>query len=369
MNKKNSNNGTVTILFAAGGTGGHLYPAIAIAEEIKKRKSDVKIVFAGTKEKIEGRVIPRKKFEFVAIWISGFSRRLNISNLVFPVKVVVSLFQSFFVIRKLKPNIVVGTGGYVCGPVLFVASLLRIPTVVHESNSYPGVTTRMLAPRVTKVLITFETTARWISSKADVEVAGNPTREELSTVSKDAGCKYFNLDPKKKTVFAFGGSLGSSSINAVMPYVVDDAIKNDYQVIWQTGESKAETLKNFQQHEKIKVRRYMENIEYAYAAADIVVSRAGATTLAELTRLGKPAILVPYPYAAANHQELNAQTMVEAGAAFMVRDGQLQEKLLLMLRELLFNEQSLRTMSENSITLGKPNAGREIAEKILALVR
>ncbi|MEW5798906.1 MAG: undecaprenyldiphospho-muramoylpentapeptide beta-N-acetylglucosaminyltransferase [Bacteroidota bacterium] len=359
----------MTILFAAGGTGGHLYPAIAIAEEIKKREPNAKIIFAGTKEKIEARVIPQKRFEFVTIWISGFSRRLRISNLLFPIKVIVSLFQSFFVIRKSKPSVVIGTGGYVCGPVLFVASLLRIPTVVHESNSYPGVTTRMLANRVTKVFITFEATKKWISTKANIEVVGNPTREELSSVTKEAGCKYFNLDPKKKTVFAFGGSLGSASINAVMPDVIDDAIKNDYQVIWQTGESKAETLKSFQKHDTIKVRRYMENIEFAYAAADMVVSRAGATTLAELTRLGKPAILVPYPYAAANHQELNAQMMVDAGAAFMVRDGQLQEKLLPMIKELLMNEQLLREMGENSIKLGKPNAGSEIAEKIFAMSR
>ncbi|MBI2429573.1 MAG: undecaprenyldiphospho-muramoylpentapeptide beta-N-acetylglucosaminyltransferase [Ignavibacteriales bacterium] len=359
----------MTILFAAGGTGGHLYPAIAIAEEIKKREPDAKIVFAGTKEKIEARVIPQKGFEFVVIWISGFSRRLRISNLLFPVKIVVSLIQSFFLILKLKPNVVIGTGGYVCGPVLFVASLMRIPTVVHESNSYPGVTTRMLAARVTKVFITFEATKRWISSRANIEVVGNPTRIELSSVSREAGCKYFNLDPKKKTLFAFGGSLGSASINAVMPKLIDDAIKNDYQVIWQTGESKAETLKSFQKHETIKVRRYMENIEYAYAAADMVVSRAGATTLAELTRLGKPAILVPYPYAAANHQEQNAQMMVEAGAAFMVRDEQLQEKLLSMVKELLFNEKLLREMSGNSINLGKPNAGGEIVEKVLSMRR
>lgn len=359
----------MTILFAAGGTGGHLYPAIAIAEEIKKREPHATIVFAGTKEKIEARIIPQKGFEFVTIWISGFSRRLRISNLLFPVKVVVSLFQSFFVIRKVKPNVVIGTGGYVCGPVLFIASLLRIPTVVHESNSYPGITTRMLASHATKVFITFEATRKWLSGKATIETVGNPTREELSSVTKEAGCKYFNLDPKKKTVFAFGGSLGSASINAVMPDVIDDAIKNNYQVIWQTGESKAETLKNFQQDERVRVRRYMENIEYAYAAADIVVSRAGATTLAELTRLGKPAILVPYPYAAANHQELNARTMVEAGAAFMVSDGLLQEKLLPMVRELLSSDQLRRTMSANSVRLGRPNAGGEIAEKILAMGR
>src|SRR3990172_945173 len=170
----------LTILFAGGGTGGHLYPPIAIAEEIKKQEPDARIAFVGTKDKIEARVVPQKGFEFYTIWISGFSRRLKLSNLLFPLKVIVSLIQSFFVIRKLKPAVVVGTGGYVCGPILYVASLLGIPTVVHESNSYPGVTTRMLASRATKVFITFEATKRWLSPKANIEVVGNPTRAELS---------------------------------------------------------------------------------------------------------------------------------------------------------------------------------------------
>lgn len=357
----------MTILFAGGGTGGHLYPAIAIAEEIIKQDSKAKIVFVGTKEKIEARVVPQKGFEFHTIWISGFSRRLTINNAVFPLKVIFSLFQSFFVIKKIKPNVVVGTGGYVCGPILFVASLLGIPTVVHESNSYPGVTTRMLAGRVSKVFVQFDVTKQWITSKASIEVVGNPTRDELSAISHKEGCEFFKLDANKKTIFAFGGSLGAASINRAMPEIVNDAIEHDYQVIWQTGESDWKSADKIQQHKNVKVMKYVDRMDCGYAAADIVVSRSGATTLAELTRIGKPAILVPYPFAAANHQEMNAETMVAAGAAVMIKDSDLKEVLLQVLRELLFDDAKQKAMQENSLKLGKPNAGKEIAQKIITL--
>lgn len=359
----------MTVLFAGGGTGGHLYPAIAIAEEIVKKDSNAKIVFVGTKNKIEARIVPQKGFEFHTIWISGFSRRLTISNIIFPLKVIISLLQSFFVIQKIKPNVVVGTGGYVCGPMLFVASVLGIPTAVHESNSYPGVTTRLLARRVSKVFITFDGTKKWLSSKASIEVVGNPTREELSSVTRNEGSVFFKLDPKKKTVFVFGGSLGAASINKAMPEIVNDAIAHDYQIIWQTGETDWQSAKTIQQHNNIVAIKYIDRMDCGYAAADIVVSRSGATTLAELTRIGKPAILVPYPYAAANHQVLNAETLVEAGAAVMIIDSELQTKLLPSIRELLFNDLKQKTMREKSLKLGKPNAGKEIAEKIIILSR
>ncbi len=358
-----------TILFAGGGTGGHLYPAIAIAEEILRQDRSVKIVFAGTKAKIEARVVPQKGFEFHTIWISGFSRRVTVNNLLFPVKVIVALFQSFFVIKKVRPDVVVGTGGYVCGPVLFVSSLLGIPTVVHESNSFPGVTTRLLASRVSKVFITFDVTKKWLSPSATTELVGNPTRAELSLISKDESCKYFGLDPVKKTVFAFGGSLGAASINKAMTDLVNDAVKNDYQIIWQTGESDWKSASAVQPHPNLKVLKYVDRMDCGYAAADIIVSRSGATTLAELTRLGKPAVLVPYPFAAANHQELNAQTMVESGAAIMIKDAEIGKTLLRVVHELLFDEQKLRLMAERSLELGKPNAGKEIAASIISMVR
>jgi UDP-N-acetylglucosamine--N-acetylmuramyl-(pentapeptide) pyrophosphoryl-undecaprenol N-acetylglucosamine transferase len=358
-----------TVLFAGGGTGGHLYPAIAIAEEILKLEPGSRIAFAGTNTKIEARVVPQKGYEFHPIWISGFSRRLTVNNLLFPVKVAVSLFQSFFLMKRVRPDIVVGTGGYVCGPVLFIASLLRVPTVVHESNSYPGVTTRLLASRVTKVFITFEGTKKYLSSAANVELAGNPTRAELSSVSREEGCRFFGLDPAKKTLFAFGGSLGAASINKAMMSIVNDAVANDYQVIWQTGESDWSSASAVPQHANIKVMKYVDRMDCGYAAADVIVSRSGATTLAELTRLGKPALLVPYPHAAANHQELNARAMVDAGAAVMIKDGELHAGLLPALHGILFDGQKQRAMAEQSRRLGKPNAGEMIASTILTMVR
>ncbi|MDP1678237.1 MAG: undecaprenyldiphospho-muramoylpentapeptide beta-N-acetylglucosaminyltransferase [Bacteroidota bacterium] len=359
----------MTVLFAGGGTGGHLYPAIAIAEEILKQDSNAKIVFVGTKSKIEARVVPQKGFEFHTIWISGFSRRLKIDNIIFPLKVFISLIQSFLVIKKIKPNVVVGTGGYVCGPILFVASLLGIPTVVHESNSYPGATTRMLAKRVSKVIVQFDVTKRWLSTKASVEVLGNPTREELSLITRREGCEFFKLDSNKKTIFVFGGSLGASSINKVMPEIVNDAIAHDYQIIWQTGETDWQSAEKIQQHKNIKVMKYVDRMDCGYAASDIVVSRSGATTLAELTRIGKPAILVPYPFAAANHQVMNAETLVDAGAAVMIKDSELQQKLLPSIRELLFDDVKQKVMQERSLKLGKPNAGKEIAQRIISLLK
>lgn len=358
----------MTILFAGGGTGGHLYPAIAIAEEMVKYRANARIIFVGTSGKIEARVVPKKGFEFHTIWISGFSRRAGMRNLLFPVKVVVSLIQSFFLMLKLKPDVVVGTGGYVCGPVLFVASLMGIATVIHESNSYPGVTTRMLAARVKRVFITFDDTRQWLSPNATIETVGNPTREELSRPTKTEGCAYFQIDPDKKTVFVFGGSLGAASINAAMPKVITQAIENDFQVIWQTGEHDARAAQSIAHHANIKVMTFIERMDLGYAAADIVVCRSGATTLAELTRLGKPAILVPYPFAAANHQELNARTLVDAQAALMLPDSQLQEQLVSVISGLLHDHARRESMAQNSRRLGKPDAGKEIAEKILSLV-
>lgn len=361
-------NRSLTFLFAGGGTGGHLYPAIAIAEELQKLQPTARIVFAGTKKKIEARVVPQKGYEFYSIWISGFHRRLTIDNVLFPVKVFVSLIQSFFLIKKIKPHAVIGTGGYVCGPVLFVASWLGIPTLIHESNSFPGVTTRLLARKVNRVFVTFEVTKQWLKKTSSVELVGNPTRDALGTLTKYEACRALGFSESKKTLFAFGGSLGAQSINKVMPKIISWATKYDVQVIWQTGESDWSASQGVQSHPSVKIMKYVEHMDIAYAAADLIISRSGATTLAELTRIGKPAILVPYPHAAANHQTLNAQAMVQAGAAVMITDTMLDELLLSTVQQLLNNEQQLRTMSEQSKLLGKPDAGKEIAQKILTMI-
>ena len=359
---------SLSILFAAGGTGGHLFPAIAIAEEIKKIEPDTHIAFVGTKNKIEARIIPQKGYAFSTIWISGFHRRLTVENLLFPLKIVVSLFQSFFLIQKVKPHVVVGTGGYVCGPVLYIATLMKIPTVIHESNSYPGVTTRMVASRVSKVLLTFEITKKWLPNTDEdtMEVVGTPTRDSLGKISREAGLKFFNLDPKKKTLLVFGGSLGAMSINLMIEKIAGELTNTGIQIIWQTGEKEAERFAS-KRNENVWVGKFIDAMEYAYAAADLVMCRSGATTLAELTRLGKPAILIPYPHAAANHQEMNAQAMVEAGAAVMIKETDLEVKVLPTIKEIFSNELTRTMMHEKSLLLGRPNARKEIAERILRL--
>jgi UDP-N-acetylglucosamine--N-acetylmuramyl-(pentapeptide) pyrophosphoryl-undecaprenol N-acetylglucosamine transferase len=356
------------IIIAAGGTGGHVFPAIAIADEIKKINPNAEFLFVGTKGKIEERVVLERGYAFAKIWISGFHRSLRLDNFLFPLRVCVSLFQSFFLISKFKPDAVIGTGGYVCGPVLFIASILGIMTIVHESNSYPGITTRMLSSRATKIFTAFDVTARWLHRKDNIEVIGTPARSVLGTVSHKDGIQFFNLNPSKKTVLLFGGSLGAASINRAAREMLNDLSSLKIQVIWQVGKNDQEMVKEMSGIKNCWIDAFIDKMEYAYAAADLVVCRSGAMTLAELTLLGKPAILVPYPYAAADHQTFNAQTLVGAGGAVMISDKEIQAKLKNEITSLISDDKKLKQMSDASRKIGSPNAGREIAHRILQMI-
>jgi UDP-N-acetylglucosamine--N-acetylmuramyl-(pentapeptide) pyrophosphoryl-undecaprenol N-acetylglucosamine transferase len=356
------------ILLAGGGTGGHLFPALALAEEIRKLRRGAQMLFIGTKGKLEARVVPQRGYPFRTIWISGFHRRLTVENLLFPLKVVVSLVQSLFVIRQFRPDAVIGTGGYVCGPILWVASLLGVPTFVHESNSYPGVTTRMLAGRATRVYIAFEATRRWLKRTDNVELVGTPTRDSLGTVSKEEGRRFFGLGAEGKTVLVFGGSLGATSVNNAILERLDEFHAEGIQLIWQTGEADYQRIRQRVAEKPIGwLGIFIDRMECAFAAADVVVCRAGALTIAELTRVGKAAILIPYPFAAADHQTHNAGSLVDAGAALMIPDREVGQRLKPVLLDLLHDESRVEQMSAASLRLGKPTAGLEIAAKILEL--
>jgi UDP-N-acetylglucosamine--N-acetylmuramyl-(pentapeptide) pyrophosphoryl-undecaprenol N-acetylglucosamine transferase len=358
------------ILLAGGGTGGHLYPALAIADEIRKRRPDAKFLFVGTKDKIEARVVPERGFALATIWISGFHRSVRIQNLLVPLKIPISLAQSFFLIRQFRPDVVVGTGGYVCGPVLFVASLMGIPTVIHESNSYPGVTTRLLAGRATKVFIAFAATNRWLKRSENVELVGTPTRDVLEGVSQRQARAFFALDEEKQTVLIFGGSLGASSVNRAVEGMVEGLVRQGVQLVWQTGEHDFAGIAERLGERKIGwVGKYIDRMEMAYAAADLVVSRSGATTIAELTRVGKPAVLVPYPYSAADHQTINAKTIADAGAAVIVADREVDALLGETILALLGDRSKLKTMAAAATSLARPGAGAAIAETILGLIQ
>lgn len=359
-------------LFAAGGTGGHLFPALSIAEEIKMIKPASQILFVGTKNKIESRLVPEHGYNFVPIWISGLSRGLNPKNLVFPLKVMVSVIQSYFIILKFKPSAVIGTGGYVCAPVLFVSHLLGIKTFIHESNSYPGLVTRILSNKVDRVFLAYENTIKYLKPNSRFEIVGTPVRNNLKKVSRDQGLEYFNLSYNKKTLLAVGGSSGATSINKALMKTIKKLVENNIQIIWQTGIYDYESVNDFIQSQdtsvqkNIRINKFIERMDYAYAAADLVLCRAGALTLAELTFLGKPAILVPYPYAAGNHQYLNAQTLRNNGAAELVKDNELNQRIEDLILNIISNDDLLKKMSSASLSLSKPHAAKEITEIILS---
>jgi UDP-N-acetylglucosamine--N-acetylmuramyl-(pentapeptide) pyrophosphoryl-undecaprenol N-acetylglucosamine transferase len=359
------------VLFAGGGTGGHLFPALAIAGELKALRPGAEILFVGTKHKIEARVVPQHGFGFRTIWISGFHRSLRISNLLFPVKVIVAMMQAFSILREFRPDVAVGTGGYVSGPMLFASTLRRIPTLIQEQNSFPGETTRFLAKRVDEVHITFEQSRKYLPADGRVYLSGNPTRSSLSGAEADAALRYFGFapDPAKRTILVFGGSLGAAAINRALERSLPELVRSNVRVIWQTGADDAsmgQELRRKMGPDALWAGAFIDRMDLAYAASSLVVCRAGATTIAELTLLGKPAILVPYPRAAANHQAENARALVEAGAALMVEDAQVADRLVGLVTGLL-DGSALPAMSAKSLSLGRPEAARIIAGHVLRL--
>lgn len=356
------------IIIAGGGTGGHVFPAIAIAEEIKKHKPDAEIIFIGTKSKIEARVVPQKGYRFRSIWISGWSRKIRWDSVLFPVKVIVAMMQSYSILKHNKPDAVVGTGGYVCGPVVRMAAYLGIPTVIQEQNSYPGVTTRMLAAKVDRVHITFDETRKYLKRHDNVYVSGNPTRNELVAIHREEAMEKLNLDPRRPVVLVFGGSLGAATINNAVLECLSILGKHKAQVIWITGDRMYEQIRaKVGERDDFIVAPFMDDMASIYAATTVAICRAGATTIAELTRTGVPAILVPYPYAAANHQEFNARTLTDRGAAKMILNSDCISDLPDMLDDLLNNPDIIAEMRERTKAMGKPNAGKIIAESILEL--
>jgi UDP-N-acetylglucosamine--N-acetylmuramyl-(pentapeptide) pyrophosphoryl-undecaprenol N-acetylglucosamine transferase len=363
------------ILFAAGGTGGHLYPALAIADEVKRLWPETHLTFVGTDNAIEARVVPMRGYSFVPIWISGFQRRLALENLLFPLKVAVSLGQSFRILRRMRPQVVVGTGGYVCGPVLYAATVLGRPTLIQEQNSYPGVTTRLLASRVNEVHIAFESARRHLKGAFNVKLTGNPTRSSLGTVSKQGGRTFFGLEPEKKTLLVLGGSAGARSINTAVRQILPHLVGLGLQVLWQTGTEDFDRIKNAVDEMPgeiqivTRVYKFIESMEFAYGACDLAVCRAGATTIAELARAGVPSLLVPYPYAAADHQTHNATSAANSGASVMLADNEMERNLFRTVRTLIDDPAQLQRMSERARAMSRPAAAETLARAVIALAR
>ncbi len=355
-------------VFAGGGTGGHLFPAVAVANKIKEKLPEAEILFIGTKSKIEGRVIPKLGYKFSSIWIKGFSRKFTLENLLFPIKLIVSIMQSLIINMKFNPSVAIGSGGYVSGPAIFGASVMGAKVILLEQNSFPGITTRLLEKRAEEIHVSFEDSKKYFRDKNKVHFTGNPVRQKSAGITKEEALKNFQLSADKKTVLVLGGSLGAASINKAVAANIKILEEESVQVIWQTGANYFESYKNLKTA-NVKVLPFIEDMNSAYAACDILIARAGATTIAELTVLGIAAILVPSPNVAGNHQYFNAKSLADKNAAVLAEDKNISAELFPTVKNLLSNELKLNELKINAMQLGKPEASNIIAEKAISYAK
>jgi UDP-N-acetylglucosamine--N-acetylmuramyl-(pentapeptide) pyrophosphoryl-undecaprenol N-acetylglucosamine transferase len=361
------------VILAGGGTGGHIYPAIAIANEFKYRFPDSKILFIGTRKGLEKELVPKNNFNLEFISAKGLARGFKKELLVLPFYILKSLLESRAVLKNYQPNIVVGTGGYVSLPVVLMASLMGKKTLVQEQNSYPGISTRILALFANRVCLSYTDSTRYFPLKGKLRVLGNPIRKEIVSGNREDGLRKFNLRPDRKTVFIFGGSQGSRKINQA----IREGIKyleqvKDIQLLWQTGSKDLEEIREFTKGADLiaTILPFIQDMSSAYAVSDLLVCRAGALTLAEVTACGKPSILIPYPFATADHQRHNAMSLKEKGAAEVVLEKELKgENLAVMIVELLKDKNRLKEMSQNARILAKPMATSQIVDEMEELLK
>jgi len=351
-------------LFAGGGTGGHLFPAVAVAEQIREMKPEADILFIGTKDRIEGRVVPKLGFKFKSIWIKGFSRKINFENILFPLKLFVSLIQSLIINISFKPKVAIGSGGYVAGPAIWAASVMGAKIILIEQNSYPGVTTRLLERYASEVHLSFQESKKYLRREKIHHFTGNPVRKNLGRMEKIEALKKFGLSGEKKTLLVLGGSLGAKTINEAMSESIKLLEENNVQVIWQTGKNYFEQFTKMNS-DKVKIYDFIEDMNSAYSACDLLLARAGATTIAELLNLGIPAILVPSPNVAENHQYYNAKSLSDNEAAILIEDKNLKKDLLKFVLETINAENKLSSLKKKALRIAKPDAAKVIAQNAI----
>jgi UDP-N-acetylglucosamine--N-acetylmuramyl-(pentapeptide) pyrophosphoryl-undecaprenol N-acetylglucosamine transferase len=353
-------------LFAGGGTGGHLYPALAVAQQIKLLKPESEILFVGTKKKIESRVVPQYGFNLRSIWVSGFTRKLTLENILFPLKVIVSMIQSLLIVMKFKPRVAIGSGAYVSGPSIWAASVFGSKIILLEQNSYPGITNRILEKRAEEIHITFDESKKYFRDQSKLKLTGNPVRVNLKKIDRVEALKQFDLATDKKTILILGGSGGAGSINDAIANSINELVENNIQVIWQTGELYYEGNKKYNNY-SIKVLPFIDDMSAAFSACDLLIARAGATTITEVSYLGIPVIFVPSSNVAANHQYKNAKAISDESAAILIEDKNLKSRLVNTVIEVINNEEKLGEMKKNISAFAKPNAARVIAESAIKM--
>lgn len=357
------------IIMAGGGTGGHIFPAIAIAKALQKINPGIEILFVGAKGKMEMEKVPEAGYKISGLTIAGYNRNSLIKNLSLPFKLIKSFYEVNKIFKSFKPTAVVGVGGYSSFPVLRVGQLKNIPTFIHESNSLPGRSNIILGKKAKAIFVASDNMEKYFPSR-NIAVTGNPVRDVfLEKISKEEALKFFGLTPDKKTIVVMGGSLGARSINETIEANINLFRKNNLQLIWQTGKSfAAHAAKVEEDNNNIWTNAFITKMEYAYAAADVVVARSGAMTIAELAVTGKPAVFVPYPFAAEDHQAVNANALVEKMAGLMVRDAEAAENLMNVVLGLVRNDEMMNLFNKNISKMAYPGADEAIAQSILNIL-
>jgi UDP-N-acetylglucosamine--N-acetylmuramyl-(pentapeptide) pyrophosphoryl-undecaprenol N-acetylglucosamine transferase len=355
-------------ILSGGGTGGHIYPAIAIANELKARFPDAEFLFVGAKDKMEMQKVPQAGYNIKGLWIAGLQRKLTLQNVLFPIKLINSLWISRMILQQFKPNVVIGTGGFASGPLLQMANMMEIPTLIQEQNSYPGITNKLLSKKANKICVAYKNLERFFP-KEKMILTGNPVRQDLIDIEskKEEAIQYFNLDANKKTLLVLGGSLGARRVNQLIEKELDTILSQDVQVIWQCGKLYFEEYKKYNS-QKVQVSAFIDRMDLVYAAADIVISRAGASSVSELCIVGKPVIFIPSPNVAEDHQTKNAKSIVEKKGAIMLKESELDLHFSLILESLLKDSGKQDQLSKNIKQLALPNATKQIVDEILKLV-
>lgn len=359
------------VIISGGGTGGHIYPAIAIANALKATDPSIEILFVGALGKMEMEKVPKAGYEIIGLPISGIKRELSLDNLSFPIKLTRSLLKARSIINSFKPDVAIGVGGFASGPLLMIASLMGIPTLIQEQNSYAGITNKLLAKKAKAICVAYPHMEAFFP-KNKLKLTGNPVRSDILDVEhkRQRAYEHFGLQPNRKTLLVIGGSLGAKTINESIEAGLKLIIESGYQVLWQTGKPYAEKAKSAAENLKtayVKVSDFIYEMDLAYALADVVVSRAGALSVSELCLVAKPAILVPFPFASEDHQTKNAMSLVEQNAALLVKDKDAKEELVQTALRLLQDTAKQRELSSNIKKLAKPDAATDIAQAILQL--
>ncbi|PHR10757.1 MAG: undecaprenyldiphospho-muramoylpentapeptide beta-N-acetylglucosaminyltransferase [Aequorivita sp.] len=356
-------------IISGGGTGGHIYPAVAIANELKTRFPDAEFLFVGAEDRMEMEKVPQAGYEIKGLWISGLQRRLSLQNLAFPLKLVSSLAKSFKILKNFKPDIAIGTGGYASAPLLRMAALKGVPCLIQEQNSHAGITNKWLSGKVQKICVAYEGMDKFFPSEK-IKLTGNPVRQDLLDISlkREEAMTFFNLKKNSKTLLVLGGSLGAKRINQLIEKSLPFLKKQNLQVIWQCGKYYGEIYKS-KASEAVQVHTFLNRMDLAYAAADFIISRAGALSVSELCLVGKPVVFIPSPNVAEDHQTKNAMAISQKNAALLIKENELDANFEKEFSALLASEEKQKALSENIKKLAKPNAAKEIVEEIEKLLK